>query len=57
MPESPSPNKIDPEEYNHLIKMTQGSKEDLSVMTADMRANGLLGSSKIPTELQQELMA
>lgn len=56
LPESPSPNKIDPEEYNHLIKMTQGSKEDLSVMTADMRANGLLGSTKISNDLQQEIM-
>ena len=55
--EPPSPDKIDVDEYSHLLKMTHGSKEDLSVLTADMAAKGLFGGSHMPAGMHQEFLA
>ena len=53
----PSPDKIDPAEFRDILRMTHGSNEDLSVVTQDMAATGLFGSSYMPAGLHQELLS
>lgn len=52
----PSPDKLDPDDYKDLLKITHGSKEDLQVLTQDMAAKGLFGGAHMPTGVHQDFL-
>ena len=55
--ESPSPDNIDPEEYSHLIKMTQGSKENLSAFNGEVMPSGVFVGTNYAAGINQDLIS